>query len=65
MKGVSYIADEHNEKKAIVLELLTLEENYVQIENLLYELMLEIRKKEEKTPIEKIIEKLKNAGKLK
>jgi hypothetical protein len=65
MKGVSYLIDELNNKKAVVIELTTLERYTHNLEDLLHGLIAESRKDDEKIPLKKVIINLKKAGKLK
>ena len=65
MKGVSYITDEQNQKKAVVIELGTLERYTQDLEDLLDGLIAESRKDDEKVPLKKVIRDLKKTGKLK
>ena len=65
MKGVSYLTDDQNRKKAVVIELSTLERYDSYLEDLLDGLIAESRKDDEKIPLAKVISNLKNAGKLK
>lgn len=65
MKGVSYLTDEQNHKKAVVIEMSTLERYNQDLEDLLDGLIAESRKNEEKIPLKKVISNLKKAGKLK
>jgi uncharacterized protein YehS (DUF1456 family) len=65
MKGVSYITDDQNHKKAVVIEMSTLEKYSQDLEDLLDGLIAESRKEDEKVPLENVIEHLKKAGKLK
>jgi len=65
MKGVSYITDEQNQKKAVVIELGTLERYTQDLEDLLDGLIAESRKDDEKVPLKKVNRDLKKAGKLK
>ncbi len=65
MKGVSYLTDEQNHKKAVVIELSTLAHYTDELEDLLDGLIAESRKNDEKIPLKKVISNLKKAGKLK
>ena len=65
MKGVSYITDEQNQNKAVVIELGTLERYTQDLEDLLDGLIAESRKDDEKVPLKKVIRDLKKTGKLK
>jgi len=65
MKGVSFIMDEHNRKKAVIIELKAIEKHQPEIEDLLDGIIAESRKEEEKTALDKVIANLKKSGKLK
>jgi uncharacterized protein YehS (DUF1456 family) len=65
MKGVSYLTDDQNHKKAVVIELSTLERYKEDLEDLLDGLIAESRKNDEKIPLKKVIANLKKSGKLK
>ena len=65
MKGVSYLTDELNNKKAVVIEISTLEDYTNDLEDLLDGLIAEARKDDEKVPLKNVVSNLKNAGKLK
>jgi hypothetical protein len=65
MKGVSYLTDGQNHKKAVVIELSTLEHYTGELEDLLDGLIAESRKDDEKVPLKTVISNLKKAGKLK
>lgn len=60
MKGVSYLTDEHNQKKAVVIELSTLEHYTHELKDLLDGLIAESRKDDEKVPLANVISNLKN-----
>jgi hypothetical protein len=64
MKGVSYITDEKNRKKAVVIDLKTLEEYDDQIEDLFDVIIAESRRDEPSVPWEKLKKRLKKNGKL-
>ncbi|MBE2290826.1 MAG: hypothetical protein IAE95_14845 [Chitinophagaceae bacterium] len=59
MKGVSYLIDEQNRKKAVVIEMATLERYSRELEDFLAGLIAESRKDDEKIPLEKVITNLK------
>jgi len=65
MKGVGYLTDDQNHKKAVVIELSTLERYSGDLEDLLDGLIAESRKNDEKVPLKNVIANLKKAGKLK
>ena len=59
MKGVSYLTDDQNNKKAVVIEMSTLERYNQDLEDLLGGLIAESRKNDEKIPLKKVISNLK------
>ncbi len=63
MKGVSYITDEKNRKKAVVIDLKTLEE-YEQIGDLFDVIIAESRRDESSVTWEELKKRLKKKGKL-
>ncbi|GAA4461476.1 hypothetical protein GCM10023093_06210 [Nemorincola caseinilytica] len=65
MKGVSYLTDDNDQKKAVVIELATLERYTNDLEDLLDGLIAESRKHDEKIPLKDVISNLKKKGKLK
>jgi hypothetical protein len=65
MKGVSFVLDENNEKKAVIIELKAIEKHQEELEDFLDGVLAESRKDEEKIPLDKVIKNLKKAGKLK
>jgi hypothetical protein len=65
MKGVSFVMDENNRKKAVIIELKTIEKHQEEIEDLLDGIIAESRKDEEKTSLDTVISNLKKAKKLK
>ncbi|MBY0436497.1 MAG: hypothetical protein K2U26_20580 [Cyclobacteriaceae bacterium] len=62
MKGISYITDEYNRKKAVVIDL---KKNAAIWEDFCDYLIASSRKGEEKIPLEKVIKNLRKSGKLK
>lgn len=64
MKGVSYITDNKNRKKAVVIDLKTLEKFDDQIEDLFDIIIAESRKDESTETWESIKKNLKKKGKL-
>ncbi len=64
MKGVSYITDRQNRKKAVVIDLKTLEQYDEQIEDLFDVIIAESRKDEPSVSWEDVKKKLKKKGKL-
>jgi hypothetical protein len=65
MKGVSYLTDENNHKKAVVIDIKTIERYDEELEDLFDGIIAESRKNDEKIPLKKVISNLKKAGKLK
>ena len=65
MKGISYITDEYNQKKAVVIDMKTLERYDEDLEDLFAGIIAESRMQDEKVPLKKVISNLKKAGKLK
>ena len=65
MKGVSYLTDENNHKKAVVIDIKTIEKYDEDLEDLFDGIIAESRKNDEKIPLKKIISNLKKTGKLK
>ena len=63
MKGVSYITDDKNRKKAVVIELKTLEQHDQQLEDLFDSIIADSRKNEPNVPWTEIKAKLKRKGK--
>ena len=64
MKGISYITDGHNKKKAVVIDLKTIENNQDAIEDLLDIIVAESRKDEPTVSWDDMIKKLHKKGKL-
>lgn len=64
MKGVSYITDDKNRKKAVVIDLKTLEQNQEAIEDLLDIIVAESRKNDPKVSWEEVKKGLRKRGKL-
>ncbi len=64
MKGVSYITDDKNRKKAVVIEMKTLVQYDEQIEDLLDVIIAESRKDEPTVAWEDVKVQLKKKGKL-
>jgi hypothetical protein len=64
MKGISYITDEQNRKKAVVIEISTLEKHPAEVEDLLDVLVAESRQTEPKLNWEEVKEGLRKQGKL-
>ncbi len=64
MKGVSYLTDERNRKKAIVIDLKALGKYDEQIGDLLDVLIAESRREEPSVAWEEVKNRLKKKGKL-
>ena len=64
MKGVSYITDSKSRKKAVVIDLKTLEEYDEQIEDLFDAIIAESRRDEPSISWEELKKRLKKKGKL-
>lgn len=64
MKGVSYITDQNSRKKAVVIDLKTLEKFDDQIGDLLDSIIAEARRDEATSRWEDVKKRLKKKGKL-
>lgn len=64
MKGVNFITDEKNRKKAVVISLKTIEERQEELEDLLDGIIAESRKDDPKRPWKEVKAALKKRGKL-
>ena len=64
MKGVSYLTDENNRRKAVVIELSALEQYEDDLEDLLDGLLAEARREGPKLPLADVIANLQKSGKL-
>lgn len=64
MEGISYITDNHNRKKAVVIDLKTIEEHEDDVHDFIDALIAESRKDDEMIDWEKAKEDLKSTGKL-
>jgi len=64
MKGISYITDEHSRKKAVVIDLKTLEKFNNQVEDLLDCIIAESRVEEPASSWSTVKKRLKRKGKL-
>ena len=64
MKGISYITDNRNERKAVIIELKTIEKHPQEVEDLIDVLIAESRKNEPKRSWEDVKKTLKAKGKL-
>lgn len=65
MKGVSFVTDGHNNKKAVIIDLKLFSRFDEEMEDFIDGLIAESRENEPKIPLDKVIKKLKKAGKLK
>lgn len=63
MKGISYITDENNQRKAVVIDLKTFKKHEDEIEDLLDVLIAESKKEEESIPFEKLVKSFTKKGK--
>jgi uncharacterized protein YehS (DUF1456 family) len=64
MKGISYLTDGKNKKKAIVIDYSLFKKHEEELEDLLDGIIAESRAKEESIPFEKVVSNLKKKGKL-
>jgi hypothetical protein len=64
MKGVNFITDEKNRRKAVIIELKTIEQHQEEVEDLLDVIVAESRKQEPKRSWEEVKKSLKKKGKL-
>lgn len=64
MKGVTYITDDKNRKKAVVIQLKTLEEYDDHLGDLLDVIIAESRRDEPSVPWQEIKKRLKKKGRL-
>ena len=64
MKGVSYLTDDKNNRKAVVIELKTIEAYQEDLEDLLDGIIAESRRDEPKVSWEEVKKNLKKKGKL-
>jgi len=64
MKGISYITDDNNLKKALVIDLKTLSKNDEEIHELIDVLVAEDRKNDDSIPWEDAKKRLRQKGKL-
>lgn len=64
MKGISYIIDENNKRKAVVIDLHTFKKHEEEIEDLLDVLIAESRKDEPSIPFGKVLKSLEKKGKI-
>ncbi|MDP2386901.1 MAG: hypothetical protein Q8M29_11055 [Bacteroidota bacterium] len=64
MKGISYIMDEHNKKKAVVIDYNLFKKHSEQLDDMLDIIVAEVRSEEQSLPFEKVMAHLKKKGKL-
>jgi hypothetical protein len=64
MKGISYLTDDKNKKKAVVIDLKDIEKNEEQIHEFIDVLVAESRKNDELVNWEEAKKQLKKKGKL-
>ncbi len=64
MKGVNFITDDQNRRKAVIIELKTIERHQEEIEDFLDVIIAESRKDEPKRSWEDVKKSLKKKGKL-
>ena len=64
MKGISYLTDNSNKRKAVVIDFKFLEKHHLEIEDLLDVMIAESRMEEESIPFEKVVKTLKRKGRL-
>jgi hypothetical protein len=64
MKGVSFITDEKNRRKAVIIDLKTISERQNELEDLLDVIVAASRKDEPKKSWEEVKASLKKKGKL-
>ncbi|MBS1584412.1 MAG: hypothetical protein JSS82_02500 [Bacteroidetes bacterium] len=64
MKGVSFVMDDKNRKRAVIIELKTIEQNQEAVEDLLDVIVAESRRDEPKKDWNEVKKSLKKKGKL-
>jgi hypothetical protein len=64
MKGVSYVLDDNDRKKAVIIDLKTIEKFDNQLEDLFDIIIAESRKSEKTIPFEEVVRDMKKRGKL-
>ncbi len=65
MKGVRYLTDGKNNMTAVIIDIKTIEHHAGKLRGLFEGIIAELRKNDEKVPLEKVISNLKKMGKLK
>lgn len=64
MKGVSYITDNQNHKKAVVIDYSLFTKDSEALDDILDAIIAEAREEEESMPFDKVVKQLKKKGKL-
>ena len=64
MKGVSFVTDDTNRRIAVQIDLQTLEQYQEDIEDLLDGIVATLREDEETVPLDDVLERLRQQGKL-
>ncbi len=64
MKGVSYITDDSNHKKAVVIDYNLFSKHSESLDDILDVIIAEAREEEDSIPFDKVVKQLKKKGKL-
>ena len=64
MKGISYITDNNNHKKAVVIDYNLFVKHSEDLDDILDVIIAEAREDEESIPFDKVVNQLKKKGKL-
>ncbi|MBI2720698.1 MAG: hypothetical protein HYX39_00840 [Bacteroidetes bacterium] len=64
MKGISYITDDHNKKKAVIIDYNLFKKHGEILDDMLDVIIAEAREEEESIPFEKVLSQLKKKGKI-
>ncbi|MFY8184705.1 MAG: hypothetical protein ACOVLD_01440 [Bacteroidia bacterium] len=64
MKGISFITDGQNKKKAVVIDYNLFKHHSEELEDMLDVIIAEAREEEKSIPFEKLVAQLKKKGKL-
>lgn len=64
MKGISFITDGQNKKKAVVIDYNLFKNHSEELEDILDTIIAEARQDEKSIPFEKVVAELKKKGKL-
>ncbi|MCU0442072.1 MAG: hypothetical protein MUE96_06715 [Bacteroidia bacterium] len=64
MKGISYLTDENNKRKAVVIDLKAFKKHEEEIEDLLDILIAESKQAEESISFSTVVKSLKAKGKI-